>query len=783
MEFAGKEVYLSKLKKEKIKKIRKSEEENVEDAPMIKEDAPKKEDEKEEDPKKEDEKEEDPKKEVEKEIKKDEEMDEDDELGFKNYKNIDEDISNKLKKYSRKEKMRKHSNGSDLSDDARLSVCSAEFDRDLEKSDSDNISVDEEPAPMDKPKKNGRIFRKEIDTNVCLIRYSDLQNESVNIILKSYQCAKCQAYLNKYSNLKPIENGKYEWICEFCSEINKDLVINKKDIPFDDSVEKCIEPPIEIEKKTKEGDDTSLIFCFDISGSMCQSYNVGKELKEKFNKISGKNKKKKKNNYRFDFDEEDIDFNDFDFNQENTSYISRLDLVKISIENNINSLLKNSPDVKVGIVSFGSEIEVKGDCLSNIMKIKEKDMNNEEKIKSLGEENTNLIKSPIKLSSAKILESLKATEENGSTALGPAVLLSLSLLKNAKIGSRIFLCTDGMSNLGVGDISQDREAAKLYYTKIGEIANQKGIVINLITFEDSESEIEVLMSMVQKSGGEIIRVNPNAILDGFNDLLVNEVIASEVSVRMNLNKCLTFRDKEEKDLINDGTSISEIIGNATKETETYYEFKFKKALKLAEMKDINFDELKNLTFQCEINYKRKNGGKYVRIISKNLNVSDNKEDVESKANYEIISTMEIQKTAKLASAGFYREAQAQAHIARKFLGGNKKISSESRETYEMFNRNMNCFNHNLEMLNSYQPQYNKNILDSEEEDEDEDEDKDEDEDEKKCKKKSLKIKRKKIECKEKKNLINKKDDITEQIFSLSKTSQNRQKNMFKRKKK
>ena len=45
-----------------------------------------------------------------------------------------------------------------------------------------------------------------------------------------------------------------------------------------------------------------------------------------------------------------------------------MDLVKLSIENNIKSLLKNFPNVKVGIVSFGSEIEVKGDCLSNVMR-------------------------------------------------------------------------------------------------------------------------------------------------------------------------------------------------------------------------------------------------------------------------------------------------------------------------------------------------------------------------------------------------------------------------------
>ena len=736
MEFAGREyIYLSKLKKEKVDKIRKSEEENKEEAPGIKEE-PEKEDEKEEDKKEEDKKEEDKK---------------DEKLEMEEEKIEDDDIAKKLKIFSGNKKRSKSSDHSDLSDDARLSVCSGEFGRDLEESGSgSDLSLDEEPAPMDNPKKKGQIFRKEIDTNICVVRYNDLKNEPENIILASHQCQKCKAYLNKYSELiKSKENEKYEWKCEFCSEINKDLVIHEKDIPKNNCVEKCLEPPKEMEKKTKEADDSSLIFCFDISGSMCQSYNVGNDLKEKFNKISKKSNKKKKIKFDIDSDEDDIDFNNYDFDNENKSYVSRLDLVKISIENNINSLLKNSPDIKVGIVSFGSEIEVKGDCLSNIMRIKEKDMNNEQKIKSLGEENTNLVKAPIKQSSAKILESLHETEENGSTALGPAVLLSLSLLKNAKIGSRIFLCTDGMSNLGVGDISQDREGAKGYYTKIGDIAKQKGIVINLITFEDSESEIEVLMNMVKNSGGEIIRVNPNAILDGFNDLLENEVIASEVEVRMNLNKCMTFRDKEEKDMINDGSSITQKIGNASKETETYFELKFKKALKLAEMKDINFDDMKNLTFQCEIIYKKKNGGKYLRIISKNLKISDNKEEVEAQADFEIISTMEVQKSAKLASEGLYREAQAQAHIARKYLGQNKKISYKNSQTYKMFNNNMNYFNSNLEKINDEKNRSEKD--------------------------KSYNINNNYSSSNN--------DDLNEQIFSLSHTSQNRQKMMFQRKKK
>ena len=556
------------------------------------------------------------------------------------------------------------------------------------------------------------------------------------------------------------ENDKYNWKCEFCSHENKDLIINKVDIPLNDTIENCLAPGINKELKTPEKDDSSLVFCFDISGSMCQSYDVGKVLKNKFNKILGK--KDNKNKFKFQNNNSDDEDNQFDYNMENTNYISRLDLVKCSIRDNINSLLKNAPNTKVGIVSFGSDIEVKGDCLSNVMMIKEKDMNNESKIKSLGEENTNLIKAPISESHENIIKALNATEENGSTALGPAVLMSLSLLKNAKIGSRIFLCTDGMSNLGVGNISENKDNAKDFYTKIGEMAKEKGIIINLITFQDSESEIDILMSMVDKSGGEIIRVNPNAILDGFNDLLENEAIASEVELRMNLNKCLTFRDQEEKDLSNDGSTIYQKLGNVAKETETYYEIKFKKAMKLAEMKDINFEELKNLIFQIEITYRNKIGGKYVRVITKNMKVSDNKEEVEKQANYDIITACEIQKSAKLAGQGLYREAQAQAHVARKYLKKNKKVSYES---YQVFNNNMNVFNQNLDY--NYKNNMDENLSDDEELKEEK----------KECKKK---CKSKKMKTHEE---FNSKDLMSEQIFSLSRTSQNRQKMNFKRNKK
>jgi len=171
---------------------------------------------------------------------------------------------------------------------------------------------------------------------------------------------------------------------------------------------------------------------------------------------------------------------------------------------------------------------------------------------------------------------------------------------------------------------------------------------------------------------------------------------------------------------------------------------------LAEMKDINFDELKNLTFQCEIIFKKKNGGKYIRVISKNLKISDNKEEIESQANFDIITTMEIQKSAKLAKEGLFREAQAQAHIARKYLKNNIIKNQNCCDNYVMFNRNMNSFNEDLEYLNNEEKLNNYEPLEKKEK------------------------KEKKFKASDKLNV---------QIHSLSNTSQNRQKNMFNKGKK
>lgn len=43
-------------------------------------------------------------------------------------------------------------------------------------------------------------------------------------------------------------------------------------------------------------------------------------------------------------------------------------------------------------------------------------------------------------------------EENGPTALGPAIISSVTLASKGKAGSKVIICTDGLANVGLGSL-------------------------------------------------------------------------------------------------------------------------------------------------------------------------------------------------------------------------------------------------------------------------------------------------------------------------------------------
>ena len=564
----------------------------------------------------------------------------------------------------------------------------------------DNLSCEmEDIKPINNENKK-EIYNKETDVNIVGIEYQKILEKEFSLNEKPIKCSKCNAVLNMFSNINLIENDKYKWECEFCKKINE-IELNKDSIPLTKNIDYIIEQPKEIEtpkigeKKSNLDDDTSLIFCFDISGSMSQSYNVSTDV---FDKIKGNLNKKKLKYKKLDSysgsEDEDDSFDNYYYRNMNS--VNRLETLQAAITSNIKKITKDSPNVKVGLVTFNSNVTIYGDCLSKPIKIEEKD--DEEKIKKLGVEYSNLISNPISKTSDKILSVLNSIEENGCTALGPGIVLSLSLLKNAKKGSRIFLCTDGLANDGIGKINEDDEKdiekTKEFYENIGNEALEKGISINLITFKDQHSGIEILMKMVEKSGGEIMRVTPEQIVEDFSDMLQSNTIGMNTTLEIKLHNLLMFRNENDEFLSNDKSTFKKLIGNIRNDMIDYFEFKFKKAKMISDM-NININEVKKIPVQCIIEYTDKNNGKYIEVFTDLKTVSSNKEEILKIADFDVVSGNAIQKSAKLAMEGKFRDAQVNNMAWKKFLNQNQNISHQNHETYSMFKANMNNFNQNL----------------------------------------------------------------------------------------
>lgn len=80
-------------------------------------------------------------------------------------------------------------------------------------------------------------------------------------------------------------------------------------------------------------------------------------------------------------------------------------------------------------------------------------------------------------------------EENGGTALGPALYFSV-LLAARKPGGQVLLCTDGAANVGLGRLDLDDDELKIseqFYENIISLAIEKGYfkidLFNIYRFE------------------------------------------------------------------------------------------------------------------------------------------------------------------------------------------------------------------------------------------------------------------------------------------------------------
>ena len=78
-------------------------------------------------------------------------------------------------------------------------------------------------------------------------------------------CQSCKAVFN-FKSVLDVDC----WKCEFCNHDNK-VNLEEEEKPQTDAVSYLIEASAQVENKKMSGQDISVIFCLDVSGSMCVS--------------------------------------------------------------------------------------------------------------------------------------------------------------------------------------------------------------------------------------------------------------------------------------------------------------------------------------------------------------------------------------------------------------------------------------------------------------------------------------------------------------------------------
>jgi len=195
-----------------------------------------------------------------------------------------------------------------------------------------------------------------------------------------------------------------------------------------------------------------------------------------------------------------------------------------AIESQLTELKKVDPLKKVGFVTFNNEVTVIGDSKNETVSIVgDKLYNKEAVINSL--ENFKLI-DPIALSFDNLITNLNKTEAKGQTALGPALVSALDVAAKGSPGSSIILCTDGLSNIGIGQLA----------------AKAKNVTVSIVTIKGEGCKMEAIGKLAEITNGNIKVVNPEKLAEDFANVLADEVVGINVIVRVMLHKVMKFRN-------------------------------------------------------------------------------------------------------------------------------------------------------------------------------------------------------------------------------------------------
>jgi Mg-chelatase subunit ChlD len=500
-------------------------------------------------------------------------------------------------------------------------------------------------APSDPPKKPAKKIKvPKATSNVIGLSLGTIGDPVDVVDAGVMKCEKCQTIMSSLSviNTTKGEDGLIEsavWTCEFCGTDNRKVENMVGQLPQSEVVDYVLEAPPTEELEPGEGEDGDkktvikaasskkggiILFAIDISSSMAVTVEIPELQAEWQSQRDGGSQQK---------------------------HTSRLDCIKEAVTRHLDHLAVERPDCQVGIITFGSQVHVLGDCQSEGRKahktIQSDMLNNYD---GLLEEGRACFKTLELRDLKNSLDNLKSIvsglDTSGCTALGPALTVASSIAAAHGGSGEVILCTDGMPNTGVGQVNHGSlDGGNQFYTKIGNYAKSQGVSISILGTEGEDFGMAKVSISAELSSGTINILHPLEIVRQIRKIAQNPIVASEVETVLVSRPAVEFKGPKMSPVVS--KTIIE-VGNAMQDTDLAVPF------------NIDVDKLgksQELPFQTQFVYRHKNGGKYLRVITKTKKVTADRKTMEKTSNLAVLGLAALHSSAQLAQEGKVEEAR------------------------------------------------------------------------------------------------------------------------------
>ncbi|BFZ09174.1 hypothetical protein BsWGS_12213 [Bradybaena similaris] len=523
------------------------------------------------------------------------------------------------------------------------------------------------------------------DTNIVSVSFNTLLLPSNMHAGEPVICVNCHAVL---SHISRVDMTSKVWQCEFCSAA-AEVDIEPEEIPRSEDVTFLLEPAMTTSTSTFSGVDQSLVvFCVDVSGSMCVTTEVSGKLK-----LRGTSQLKRLQSFNEDHDNQYLPSQ---FHRDVT-YISRLQAMQAAVDHQLDQMSCSHPNRRVALITFNNEVTIVGDGTQEQTVVAGDKLTNEEQLSKIGSEAA--LPKDIKTCRRVLGEKVYSLLEGGATALGPALVVAVNMAAHHP-GSKVILCTDGKANIGLGKLedSAEEQTALEFYSKVAQSALEKGVTLSVITIGGTDCKLVHLGMLADRTGGQVNTVDPLKLTEEFSNIIADPIIATRVKATFILHKELYVID--ENDVSSKLCKGERTVGNVQSSTTITFEFTRRhhpedmqtsgqgqaaaeypgskvaaansslpvtdnSSLPVTDNSSLPVTDNSSLPvtdfpFQLQIEYTDTEGNRALRVITRTMPATTDRKVSEENANIEVLGVHAAKKSAELALQGQFSKSRSVA---------------------------------------------------------------------------------------------------------------------------